>query len=357
MLASNSPSAKRSLAVPRTIRVAIIGASGYAGAELTRILLAHPHASITGLYGKSAAGQEIAALFPQFAGYDFGAAGGTIRPVDTDAIAKSADVAFVALPHGEAANVVAELFARDVAVLDLSADFRLHALGDYEPWYGAHRAPALVGRAVYGLPELHREAIAESRLVAVPGCFPTATILAIAPLLAARAVSPEGIIVDAKSGVSGAGRTPGPNTHYVEVTEGIRAYKVAAHRHTPEIEQELSLASNAPIRLLFTPYLTPMSRGILSTVYGHAANDATTASVRAILREKFAHEPFVAIVDTPPDTLHVRGTNRVHISAWVDARTRRVIAMAAIDNLVKGAAGQAVQCFNIMHAFAEQTAL
>jgi N-acetyl-gamma-glutamyl-phosphate reductase len=325
--------------------VAVVGASGYTGAELVRLLLGHPRARLAGLYAHRHAGEKVASHFPQFAGL----IDDVYLKYAPDDLAARARVALLALPHGESAAVALELMARGVAVLDLSADFRLRSPSLYTEWYGPHAAPDLCAEARYGLVERHRTTLAGARLVAVPGCYPTATLLALAPLLDARLIAPDGIIVDAKSGVSGAGRGLSQSTHFSEAGEGVRAYRVAAHRHTPEIEQELEHAAGRPVRITFTPHLLPMSRGILATCYVTPTDASRGRDVYlGALRAAYAHDRFVAVVDTPPDTAHLRGSNRVHVSAFVDARAGRVIAMGAIDNLIKGAAGQAVQCLNAL---------
>jgi len=235
--------------------VAVVGASGYTGAELCRLLLEHPRAAVAGVYGRTRAGERYAAVFPQFAGrLDL-----VVEPFDADAVAARARVAFLALPHHDSIAPAAALLARGVTVLDLSADFRLKSAAEYQAWYGAHEHPELLAEAVYGLPELHRARLAGARLVAVPGCYPTTSILAVAPLLAAGLIAPDGLVIDAKSGVSGAGRTPGPTTHFPETGEGIRAYQIAgAHRHTPEIEQELGRLAGRDVKVTFSPHLVPM---------------------------------------------------------------------------------------------------
>lgn len=373
-------------AVP--VRVAVIGASGYTGAELLRLLWTHPAVALTLVAAKRAAGKSLADVFPQFAGVT----SAVIEEFDPAGVAARADVAFCALPHGESAHTVAALRAHGVRVLDLSADYRLADTQQWQAWYSSDGQPhphaALLATAVYGLPERHRTAIANAALVAVPGCYPTATILAAAPLLAAGLVVPRRLIVDAKSGVSGAGRTPSLAGHFPEIAEGIRAYKVAGtHRHTPEIEQELqraacgyspaalpdpansplappqtAIAASAtpPLRVLFTPHLVPMSRGILACVYGEAAHaKVSTAALHACLQAAYRDEPFVSVlpIGTLPDTALVRGSNRAHVGAYFDERSGQVIALAAIDNLVKGAAGQAVQCFNLMCGMPETAGL
>ena len=319
-----------------------------------RLLRGHARVSIAGLYARRAAGERIADHFPQFAGV----LDGSFAAYDADAIAGSARIAFLALPHGESVAAARELYARGVTVLDLSADFRLRDERVYGAWYGEHGAPELLSEARYGLVERHRDELRSARLVAVPGCYPTATLLALAPLLDAKLIAPDGLIVDAKSGVSGAGRTPGLATHFPEAGEGVRAYKIAEHRHTPEIEQELARAAGREVRLTFTPHLLPMTRGILSTCYATPTDASRDRRVYLeALRAAYAGGPFVAVVDKPPDTAHVRGSNRVHVSAFVDARAGRVIVAAAIDNLVKGASGQAVQCLNVVMGWPETDGL
>ena len=334
--------------------VAVVGASGYAGAELVRLLLQHPRVQLHGLYAQRKAGEEIAKDFPQFAGI----LQGRYQAFDADSIAREHAVVFLALPHGESARAARELRSRDVTVLDLSADLRLRSSEIYAEWYGEHAAPELLPHAVYGLVERHRHELPNARLIAVPGCYPTAAILSLAPLLDAKLIAPDGLIVDAKSGTSGAGREAQRSTNFSEVGEGVRAYKVAAHRHTPEIEQELERAAGCALRLTFTPHLMPMTRGILATCYATPTDRQRPAQAYAdALRAAYANEPFVTVVDQPPDTTHVRGCNRVQVGAWYDARAGRVIVCGVIDNLVKGAAGQALQCLNVMRGWPETTGL
>jgi len=338
-------------------RVVILGASGYAGAELIRLCLTHPQIELVGLYAHRAAGGQVTDIFPHFTGR-LSPALAQFRAYDADEIAGVADVAFLALPHGESIPTAKSLYGRGLVVLDLSADFRLRDPEEYSAWYGPHGAPELLPEARYGLVERHRAALTGTRLVAVPGCYPTATLLALAPLVSAGLISPDGLIVDAKSGVSGAGRNPSQATHFPEAGEGVRAYKVAQHRHTPEIEQELALAAGRPVRITFTPHLLPMTRGILATCYATPTDGSRPrAAYLAALREAYADSAFVSVVETPPDTSHVRGSNRVHVTAVVDARANRVIAMGVIDNLVKGAAGQAIQCLNVLRGWPESTGL
>jgi N-acetyl-gamma-glutamyl-phosphate reductase len=334
------------------IRVTIVGASGYTGAELIRLLLGHPRVQITAVMAKRAAGQRIDEVFPHL----IGRLALPVEAFDPDTVARKADVAFAALPHGESAPAVIALRERGVTVLDLSADFRLHDPVAWAQWYGSaehpqHPSPALLAQAVYGLPERHRSQLAGAGLVAVPGCYPTTSILAIAPLLARGLVQTDGIVIDAKSGASGAGRSPSQSTHLPEAGEGVRPYKVAgAHRHTAEIEQELALAAGAPLQIIFTPHLLPMSRGILSCVYAAPTDPGRDDDAyRKALAEAYAGEPFIDVLPPGrlPDTAYVRGSNRCHVTAVYDRRARRVLAMSATDNLVKGASGQAVQCMNL----------
>lgn len=336
-------------------RVAIVGASGYTGAELLRLLAAHPGVTISALYAARSAGQRLPAVFPQFAGrLDL-----PIEAYDPERVARDADVVFCALPHGESAAAAGALVDRVRLVLDLSGDLRLHDPAEARAWYGDQVPAALLGRAVYGLPELHRERLRQARLVAVPGCYPTASVLALAPLLGAGLVARAPLVIDAKSGVSGAGRNPTAGTHFCEVGEGARAYKVGGvHRHIPEIEQELGGVAGAELRVAFTPHLLPMTRGILVTAYATPTDAARPAAAYAeALRARYEGEPFVTVVDGPPDTAHVRGSNRAHVAVAVDGRVGQVIAMSAIDNLTKGASGQAVQCMNLALGLPETAGL
>lgn len=338
------------------IRATIVGGTGYTGAELVRLLVTHPHVEIASICGQSKAGQRIAAVLPSLAGV----MSGRVAAFDADEVAAGADVVFCALPHGASAGIVSALRDRAKVVVDLSADFRLSDPAVYAEWYGEHLAPERFGEGVYGLVELHREELASADLIAGPGCYPTASTLALAPLLSADLVEREGLIVDAKSGVSGAGRTARPNTHLPETSEGIRAYKTAGqHRHTPEIEQELSRIAGQDIRLTFTPHLVPMSRGILATAYAMAKPGVTADDCTRAAEKLYEGSPSVVVLDagSHPDTLWVRGSNRAHVSFALDPRTGRVVAQAVIDNLVKGASGQAIQAMNVRFGFPEGAGL
>jgi N-acetyl-gamma-glutamyl-phosphate reductase len=345
---------RRSFMTTKKTRVAVLGASGYGGAEALRLLLGHPAVEIAMVCAERSAGQPLGAVFPQFRGR----LDQTLEKVDVGEIAKRAEVVFSALPHGEGAQTITALLAKGLRIFDLSADFRLEDRTVHEEWYG-HGAARPDGTA-YGMPERHREAIRGARLVACPGCYPTAAILALAPLLDRELVSSEGLVVDAKSGVSGAGRTPSLATHLPEAAEGLRPYKVAGtHRHTAEIEQELGRAAGRPVRLTFTPHLVPMARGILACVYAAPTDAARPAGdYQRALEEAYRAEPFVDVLDAGlPDTAFVRGSNRVQVAVRLDQRAGRVVAMSAIDNLVKGAAGQAIQCMNLALGLPETAGL
>ena len=321
------------------MRVGVAGASGYAGAELLRLCAGHPELEVVVAGADSQAGQPVSALYPSLAGaypaLAFAKAG-------IDDLA-GLEVVFLALPHGESAAVAAELVDRVGVLVDLSADFRLSDAGLYEQWYGmVHPAPELLARFVYGLPELHRAELEGARLVAAPGCYPTASALALSPLVRTGLVEPSGVVVDAASGVSGAGRKVAAHTQFNTVDEDFVAYGLLTHRHTPEIEQ----ATGAQV--LFTPHLAPMNRGILATCYARPAVSAlTTADVLGALAAAYEGEEFVVVGEAPPSTKATFGSNAAHLTARVDPRTGWVLSLCAIDNLGKGASGQAVQCANL----------
>jgi N-acetyl-gamma-glutamyl-phosphate reductase len=333
------------------LRVGIVGAGGYTGAELVRLCHAHPRLSIEWVAAREKAGKRLADVLPGTQG--IAGLGERVLeafdPADAADIAKRIDVAFTALPHAASARVGKALFDAGVGVVDLSADFRLHSAATYGEWYGEHPAPELLEQAVYGLPELHRAELKGARLIAAPGCYPTASILPLAPLLSRGLVESRGLIIDAKSGVSGAGRTPSPGTHYPETAEGLRPYKIAGHhRHAPEIEQELGLVARKEVRVVFTPHLVPMTRGILSTAYATPKPGVTAAQCREAARAQYAGG-LVTVLDEGrlPDTLWVRGTARAHIAYALDERTGTLLAMGAIDNLARGASAQAIQALNV----------
>jgi N-acetyl-gamma-glutamyl-phosphate reductase len=341
------------MAAREKIRIGILGASGYTGAELLRLLRYHPNVEIRALTADRQVGKPLGAIFPQFAGEglpDLVA----IAAVDWSAL----DFVFCGLPHGTTQEVVAGL-PRNLKIVDLSADFRLDP-AVYGEWYGhAHRAPDLQREAVYGLTELAREAVRGARLIATPGCYPTAALLPLSPLLGAGLVRPDDIIIDAKSGVSGAGRAAREGSLYCEVAEGIHAYGVAGHRHVPEIEAGLARAAGRRVVVSFTPHLMPMNRGILETIYVRLAAGATSGDLRAVLERAYRGEPFVRVLPdgAMPATRHVRGTNLCLIGLRSDRVENRAILISAIDNLVKGASGQAIQNMNVMLGLPETTAL
>jgi N-acetyl-gamma-glutamyl-phosphate reductase len=340
----------------KPIRVIVVGGTGYTGAELVRLVLGHPSLELVSIVGNTTAGQVVADVLPNLRGI----VDGVVQPFEPDVIAAQADVAFCALPHAASAEAVSALRQCGQRVFDLSADFRFEDLSAYETWYGKHPVPERLSEAVYGLVELHREELRTADLVAVPGCYPTASTLALAPLVKNGLIRPDGIVVDAKSGVSGAGRGVSSATHFAETAEGVRAYKAGAHRHGPEIEQELSRLAGAPLKITFVPHLLPMTRGILATCYAQPVDSSVTAATcTEAARALYAGSPSVHVLDEGqhPDTLWVRGSNRVHVSYAQDRNSGMVIAMSVIDNLVKGAAGQAIQCLNVRFGFDEGAGL
>jgi len=334
--------------------VAILGASGYTGAELIRLLANHPRVRLSALTADRKAGQGMGAVFPHLAPL------GLPDLIALDAFdPASVDFVFCALPHGTTQEIIAGL-PRDLKVCDLSADFRLTDLDAYATWYGhPHQAPDLQAEAVYGLTELARAEVAKARLVANPGCYPTTAQLPLVPLVEAGQVDLSAIVIDSKSGVSGAGRAAKEGSLYCEVAEGMHAYGVASHRHGPEIEQGLSKAAGKPVIVSFTPHLIPMNRGMLSTIYVNQANGATAADLHATLTARYAGEPFVKVLPfgTMPHTRHVRGSNLALIGVAADRRPNAAILTCAIDNLTKGASGQAVQNMNVMLGFDETLGL
>ena len=327
------------------IRTAILGASGYVGGELLRLLAAHPALAPVRLFGDSKAGQRLGAAHPHLARAYPDA---TIERFEDGAL-EDVDLVFAALPHGHSQRLASTILDRGIPFVDLGADFRLADPATYERWYGhAHAAPDLIGNFVYGIPELNRDAIVSAKAVAAAGCYATAAILALKPLVDAGLVEPDRLIVDAASGVSGAGREAKEATGFCTVTESLSAYGLLNHRHTAEMEMALGGT------VLFTPHLAPMSRGILATCYGEAAGAGDPLEV---LREAFASGPFVHVTTEPPATKWVSGSNAVHLTARRDERTGRILALSAIDNLGKGAAGQMIQCANLMLGLEETAGL
>ena len=334
-------------------RIGIINVTGYAGVELARLLHGHPEVELTCVTGRSAAGQKLGAVFPHLSQLD----------LTVEAALGEVDVAFSAMPHKESAEVILPLVKAGVKIVDISADFRLKDAGEYPRWYGFdHPAPELLAKAVYGLPELYRQQIKSAQIVANPGCYPTAAILALAPAIKAGIIQPD-VIIDSKSGVSGAGRSLSLTTHFSEVNEDIAAYALSGHRHLPEIIQELKFLGLKEASVTFVPHLVPMTRGILTTAYAPLVSGKITggekgkAELRKLYLDFYRGEPFVSVTESPPHTKHAWGNNFCLVYPTIDERTGRLIVISCIDNLVKGAAGQAIQNMNLMLGLTETTGL
>ena len=338
----------------KQIKVGIINVTGYAGVELARLLHQHPAVELTSVTGRSAAGQKLGTVFPHLVSLE----------LTIEAELGEVDLAFSAMPHQESAKEIIPLIKRGVKVVDISADFRLKAASEYPVWYGfTHPAPELLPRAVYGLPELYQSEVASAQLVANPGCYPTGAILALAPAVKAGLIEPD-IIVDSKSGVSGAGRTLNLTTHYSEANEDVTAYALEGHRHQPEITQELGLlCPKQPPAVTFIPHLIPMTRGILTTAYATlspgklAAGEKGKAELKEVYQDFYQGQPFVRISEGPPHTKHTWGNNLCLIHPTIDRGGEKLIVISALDNLVKGAAGQAIQNMNLMLGLPETTGL
>jgi N-acetyl-gamma-glutamyl-phosphate reductase len=333
------------------MKVGVVGASGYAGIELLRLCASHPDLQVVVAGAGTAAGQAVGAHTPSLAAAYPSLTFGATQPSDLDGL----DVVFLALPHGESQHLVPEIEKHVGVVVDLAADFRLRDPSLYPTWYGdEHSAPDYLPRFRYGLPELFRDDLHGARLIAAPGCYPTAASLALAPLMRAGVIAPTGIVVDAASGVSGAGRAPKANLHFGTVDEDFVAYGLLDHRHTPEIEQNLGA------QVLFTPHLAPMVRGILATCYARPAEPnggLNTEAALDLLHEAYREEPFVVVTPAPPSTKATSGSNSAHVTVRVDPRTGWIVALCALDNLVKGASGQAIQCANLALGLPETTGL
>lgn len=349
------------------IKVGVIGASGYSGEELVRLLLAHPHVELAAVTSRQYAGQSLTNVFPKFAHYAHAKSLQFTEP-NVQALARQAQIIFLALPHGVSAEFAVPLLKLDCKVIDLSADFRVKSAEVYKEFYAHdHPAPDLLAKSIYGLPEIYREQIKQASLIASPGCYPTSILLPTLPLLRAGLIHPTSIIADSLSGVSGAGRKVEQDYLFVECNESVRPYGVPKHRHLSEIEQELSLAANEQITIQFTPHLIPVNRGILTTLYMAPAKHFTGASemfeltgkITACYANAYGKEPFVRLLDGKilPDTKNVVGTNVCEIGWRLDPRTGRLIVMSALDNIVKGASGQAVQSMNILCGFEETSGL
>lgn len=338
------------------IKVGIIGSTGYAGGELARLLLQRDDIEIKWYGSRSYIGQKYACLYPNM-----------YKIVDEECmddnmkeLAGQVDVVFTATPQGLCASLVDEEILSKVKIIDLSADFRIKDVSVYEEWYKLpHASPQFLEEAVYGLPEVNRERVKKARLIANPGCFPTCSFLSVYPLVKEGLVDPDTIIIDAKSGTSGAGRGAKMDSLYCEVNENIKAYGVGTHRHTPEIEEQLSYAAGRPVTISFTPHLVPMNRGILVTAYGSLTKEVTYEEVRAVYDKYYKDEFFVRVLekDVVPQTRWVEGSNFADVNFKIDPRTRRIVMMGAIDNMVKGAAGQAIQNMNLMFGLPENTGL
>ncbi len=337
------------------VRAAVLGATGYAGAELVRILCGHPGVSISLLTSRQYAGTPFSGVYPAFSGIcDL-----PLEPFDPDRVAGACDVAFTSLPHKLPMEIVPLLLARGVRVVDLSADFRFRSRARYEAHYQPHAAPELLSRAVYGLTELFADAVRGADLVGNPGCYPTCSLLPLAPFVKQGLVDPDTIVIDAKSGVSGAGRGLSLGSLFCEAADSFRAYKVASHRHEPEIEENLSTLAGRDVAVTFVPHLVPMNRGMLSTIYAKLARPLDQAQARSVAADFHANSPFVRILPPGrlPRTSDVRGTNLCDVAVEVDAHAGRLILVSVIDNLVKGAAGQAVQNMNVMFGLPETQGL
>jgi N-acetyl-gamma-glutamyl-phosphate reductase len=343
----------------RKAKIGVLGASGYTGSELVRLLLRHPNVDIALLTADRRAGQEMRAVFPQFSPFELPK---LVSIEETDWKKAALDLAFCALPHATTQKVISDLLTKapKTKVVDLSADFRLHDTAAYARWYGhEHHAPKFQKEAVYGLVEVYRDKIRKARLVANPGCYTSGAQLPITPLLVAKAIVPDEIVIDAKSGMTGAGRSAKEEMLFSEVSEGFHAYGVGHHRHMAELDQEFSLAAGRDVVVTFTPHLVPMNRGILSTIYVRGVRGKSPEDLHAILLKYYAKEPFVHVLPfgQTPQTRHIRGSNMTFIGVAKDRVPGRAIVISALDNLVKGASGQAVQNMNLMLGWPETTGL
>jgi N-acetyl-gamma-glutamyl-phosphate reductase len=338
------------------INIGIIGATGYVGIEIVRLLQNHPEINISTVVSQNFVGKKISDVYPNLRNvFDM-----ECEELDIDKISEKADIFVTALPHGVSKEVIPQLVKKGKRIVDHSGDFRYKSVEVYEKWYNIkHGMPELLDISVYGLPELHREAIKTAKIVGNPGCYPTCSILGIAPLIANKLVETKNIIIDAASGVTGAGRSTDLPYQFCECTENFKAYKVSTHRHTSEIEQELSLLAGEEIMVSFTPHLAPMKRGMLSTIYANLTCKKSASQLIDLYKEFYKDEYFVRILDegTLPETKHVAGSNYIDIGIVVDKRLNRAVILSAVDNLGKGAASQAVQDINIMCGFPEHTGL
>jgi N-acetyl-gamma-glutamyl-phosphate reductase len=337
------------------IKAAIFGASGYTGQELTRILSGHPEVKLVAVTSRRFAGQPIADVFPSLQGLT----SLKYKNASPYEISNVCDIVFLALPHGVSMEIAPEFIKAGKKVIDLSADYRLRDIKTYEAWYGKHSSSKFIKDAVYGIPELYRQKIKKTKFIANPGCYPTSIILGLAPALKKKLLDISTIVADSASGVSGAGREPLTGSLFCEIAGGFKVYKVGKHRHLPEIEQELNALAGKKFAISFTPHLLPVKRGILSTIYAKLKKDISLGELHSLYCAFYAGEKFIRICpeDSYPNISSVCGSNYCDIGLVVDPRTKRVIIMAAIDNLIKGAAGQAVQNMNIIYGFKEDTGL
>jgi len=337
------------------IKVGIAGASGYTGVELVKLIASHPGATISAVTSNSYKGQPLADIFPAMRGFE----NLVCEPLDIGALAEKIDVIFLALPHKVSMAHVPDFIEHNIKVIDLSADFRFSNVSAYESAYQAHTAKNLLEKSVYGLSELYRDKIKDCQIVGNPGCYPTSILLPLVPLLEKGLINPNGIICDSKSGVSGAGRSLSLTTHFSEVNESFTPYKVGNHRHTPEIEEQLSIHSGQDVRITFVPHLLPLTRGMLSTIYVQASEDTAEEDIRAAYEQYYKAEPFVRIFNKGgfPQISYVRGTNCCDIGFHFVEKSKQIIIVSAIDNLLKGAAGQAVQNMNILFGIDEKQGL
>jgi N-acetyl-gamma-glutamyl-phosphate reductase len=340
-------------------KVAIIGASGYTGEELVRLLLGHPNVDLVAATSRQLAGKTLAEVFPRFAHHQVANA---LKFSDSDSkqIARDASVVFLALPHGLAAEFAKPLLSAGARVVDLSADFRIKDAAVYREFYGHdHSAPDLLGKSVYGMPEIYRDQIRDAKLVACPGCYPTSILIPLRPLIRRKAIDRKTILVSSMSGVTGAGRKAEVDYLFSECNESVRPYGVPKHRHLSEIEQELSILADEKVVIQFTPHLVPINRGILTTIYADIAGNVVKMDPALVFNSAYGQEPFVRLLgdSSLPDTKNVAGTNFIDVAWKIDKRTNRVVVMSAIDNIVKGASGQAVQCMNLMLALPETAGL